>query len=1051
MRIQTIPITSRATHKRVPLTYSFGLGVILVLITATAFYTVTSAASSKSRNLVPAGANKFTQRAELSGAWQDIGFNAAESFFVALLPQEDPPPSPEAIATFETTGGANPACTNNAKSNFVLGEAVCAKVVNAPTRAGAPVRRVNFTGTKGFVRSTHDVTSSSQEFIFTLPTSNSTVFENVAVDNRGRWSASMNATSNGSTRTIAYFNVSDPQAAAADLEIYAFSTSADPLPPGASTGFFIWLSNSGPDTAQNVKLTVPTPNSMSYTSTTQHTGPAFTCAQNGGVVECTISSLQIGQIATLTFNYTIGGGASNGVASTTTTIESDTADPRLGNNVSDASVEIRAAGAPPSTCSLGCPGNRIITADPQTGGANVTFNSGDIESSGECGTISLTPDSGFLAIGTHTIQVSAGGSSCSFTVEVVDPADFPAPTIDCEDDLSAQAPANENEASVTVTPPTGTGTNITITGVRNDNRAINDPYPVGTTTITWTARECLDAPGCEAPARTASCTQKVVVTAQGAPTIDCPDDKTFTAPGCEITLTAEQIDTPETTGTSTPITVTSRRSDDLPLLDPYPAGPTTITWTATDNIGRIVSCTQVINVIAGNDNVAPTLDVPPDVSATTSSCSAVLDDELGVATADDNCGSVTIARTGVPSVACPIPGDPNRRCETFVFPTGETIITYTAKDAAGNQTVKTQKVTVTESPADPPSITAPPDVTVNADNGACSATGVALGTPTASDNCAIKSVTNDAPASFPVGTTTVTWTVTDQSGNTDTDTQDVTVIDNQNPTITAPPDVEVNTDLDSCSATGVALGTPTTADNCQVASVTNDAPSVFPLGETTVTWTVTDTANRTATAIQKVIVSDKQKPTITVPANVTVSLPLNSPATSMVVTYPPATATDNCVGAITINYSHPSGSVFPVGPTTVTVTATDAHNNTQTATFTVTVLYNFTGFFSPVNNLPTLNSVNAGKAIPVKFSLSGNKGLDIFAPNNPYSVSFNCNTNDPGVDIVETVTAGGSSLSYSPDQYSYVWKTESSWAGTCRQLVIKLNDGTEHKANFKFK
>jgi hypothetical protein len=95
--------------------------------------------------------------------------------------------------------------------------------------------------------------------------------------------------------------------------------------------------------------------------------------------------------------------------------------------------------------------------------------------------------------------------------------------------------------------------------------------------------------------------------------------------------------------------------------------------------------------------------------------------------------------------------------------------------------------------------------------------------------------------------------------------------------------------------------------------------------------------------------------------------------------------------------------------------------------------------------------VNAGKGVPVKFSLSGNKGLSIFAANNPYSVPLNCSTSDPAVDITETLNAGGSSLSFSGDQYNYVWKTENSWVGTCRQLVVTLNDGTVHTANFKFK
>jgi hypothetical protein len=119
----------------------------------------------------------------------------------------------------------------------------------------------------------------------------------------------------------------------------------------------------------------------------------------------------------------------------------------------------------------------------------------------------------------------------------------------------------------------------------------------------------------------------------------------------------------------------------------------------------------------------------------------------------------------------------------------------------------------------------------------------------------------------------------------------------------------------------------------------------------------------------------------------------------------------------------------------------------------VTVLYNFTGFFPPISNLPVVNVVNAGRGIPVKFSLSGNKGLNIFAANFPASGVYTCNASDPASDVEGTVTAGSSSLTYDSgsDQYNYVWTTESSWAGTCRQLVIKLSDGSEHRANFKFR
>jgi hypothetical protein len=79
--------------------------------------------------------------------------------------------------------------------------------------------------------------------------------------------------------------------------------------------------------------------------------------------------------------------------------------------------------------------------------------------------------------------------------------------------------------------------------------------------------------------------------------------------------------------------------------------------------------------------------------------------------------------------------------------------------------------------------------------------------------------------------------------------------------------------------------------------------------------------------------------------------------------------------------------------------------------------------------------------------------LSIFAAGYPVSQKIACDSGVPLDDIEETVTAGGSSLSYDAgsNRYNYVWKTEKAWAGTCRQLTVKLIDGTEYKANFKFK
>jgi hypothetical protein len=131
--------------------------------------------------------------------------------------------------------------------------------------------------------------------------------------------------------------------------------------------------------------------------------------------------------------------------------------------------------------------------------------------------------------------------------------------------------------------------------------------------------------------------------------------------------------------------------------------------------------------------------------------------------------------------------------------------------------------------------------------------------------------------------------------------------------------------------------------------------------------------------------------------------------------------------------------------------------------YTAPVGYDFQGFFRPVDNPDVAtNKAKAGSAIPVKFSLSGDQGLDIFATGTnpttnetftyPTSTAMACDSTDELDAVEETVSAGGSSLQYDAalDQYTYVWKTNKAWAGTCRQLVVKLDDGTYHRANFQF-
>ncbi len=100
-----------------------------------------------------------------------------------------------------------------------------------------------------------------------------------------------------------------------------------------------------------------------------------------------------------------------------------------------------------------------------------------------------------------------------------------------------------------------------------------------------------------------------------------------------------------------------------------------------------------------------------------------------------------------------------------------------------------------------------------------------------------------------------------------------------------------------------------------------------------------------------------------------------------------------------------------------------------------------------------VNIAVAGSAIAVKFSLNGNQGLNIMAAGYPISSPVACDAGEPGAVIEETVNAGGSSLTYdaATDRYSYIWKTNKAWKGTCRILVVRLNDGSDHFAKFSFK
>ncbi len=92
----------------------------------------------------------------------------------------------------------------------------------------------------------------------------------------------------------------------------------------------------------------------------------------------------------------------------------------------------------------------------------------------------------------------------------------------------------------------------------------------------------------------------------------------------------------------------------------------------------------------------------------------------------------------------------------------------------------------------------------------------------------------------------------------------------------------------------------------------------------------------------------------------------------------------------------------------------------------------------------------------MKFALGGDQGLGILAAGSPRSAQVHCDSGQPVSTAESTAAAGGHTLSYDPSQdvpdglYTYVWKTDRAWAGTCRELQLELSDGRSYRATFQF-
>lgn len=300
---------------------------------------------------------------------------------------------------------------------------------------------------------------------------------------------------------------------------------------------------------------------------------------------------------------------------------------------------------------------------------------------------------------------------------------------------------------------------------------------------------------------------------------------------------------------------------------------------------------------------------------------------------------------------------------------------------------------------------------------------------------------------FALGSTSVTCFASDPAGNEVSDSFTAKVEDTTAPALALPS----NQTAEATGSGGAAVAfTATASDLVDGAVAVQCAPasgSTFALGTTTVNCSAEDAAGNLATGSFTVTVVDTTPPAMTMPSDI---LLRPTSGSSAMATFAP-TASDLVSGNVTVTCDRISGSTFGMGATTVKCSAMDTAGNMGIGEFKVTVAYLLDGFYRPIDNV-FANSVKAGSAVPVKFSLTGNQGLNVFAAGYPLSAQVACpSVVIPDLEEMSLPTDSNSGLSYDviSDQYNYVWKTSKAFTG-CRELRVKFVDGTIKKALFKF-
>jgi hypothetical protein len=526
--------------------------------------------------------------------------------------------------------------------------------------------------------------------------------------------------------------------------------------------------------------------------------------------------------------------------------------------------------------------------------------------------LALVP-AGPYNLGANNVQLivtdtEGAADTCAAVITV---ADSTSPVVTCRVDTTIEV-AN-GTPSVVVNFTAGTATDNCDGSVAiAATPASGSSFPVGSTPVVVIATD--DAGNAD------TCTFNVIVNelppTNQPPTAICQNVTVPAGDSCLGTTTAAAVNN----GSSDPEDGTALTLALVPP-GPFPKGTTNVQLIVTDTQGASDTCDATVTVV---DETDPSITCPAGIFVECSEdVPAPYADAAAFATAggsfSDNCPGTVWSYDGQSSdgQTCP-----------------ETITrTYRVTDAAGNFATCQQLITVNDTTA--PEVQCPNDTLIIVPFGTTSA--VVNFTINATDNCDPSLSIIATPASgstFNEGATQVTATITDDCGNEIMCGFVVTV---QQATQDEPPTALCqNITLSAganCQASGSINNGSFDPDGGSVTTVQTPA-GPYGLGTTNVTLLVTDDEGDTASCSATVTVNDVTAPTLTCPANLTVGNDLDE--CGAVVTFAPS-ATDNCDAAVVVTANPASGTLFPIGTTTVNVSAVDDAGNSSACSFTVTV------------------------------------------------------------------------------------------------------------------